>query len=57
MTRDAETANKFTGTYTVEAGDDTEADTVLSVASYNSGTLLRQFDEGARSSTYFGVKQ
>ena len=40
MTRDAETANKFTGTYTVEAGDDTEADTVLSVASYNSGDVV-----------------
>ena len=48
MTRDAETANKFTGTYTVEAGDDTEADTVLSVASYNSGDVVEaNFDEGS----------
>ena len=32
-------ANKFTGVYTVAEGDDTAASAVLSVASYNSGTV------------------
>ena len=41
MTRSSNTdeANKFTGVYTVAEGDDTAASAVLSVASYNSGTV------------------
>ena len=39
MTRDADIANKFTGTYTVAVGEDTEAETVLAVASYDAGSV------------------
>ena len=40
MSRSAEATNKFTGTYTVEAGDDTDDGTVLSVSSYNAGDVV-----------------
>ena len=41
MTRDAETANKFTGTYTVEAGDDTRQTQFYPLQAIIRGMLLK----------------